>query len=161
MELINSNSEMIKEFFQSMDRMLDGISRLAKESRLHLNGEKFLNNREASNYLKVSIRTLQEWRDTGVIPYIQIKGKIIYRQKRYRTAFADLLQQGTAGITYHPLKNTFFPKLTKNINFISVVVRLYKPLEENTTRSAAQVWRFSFKSVGLGLERTEYGAYIC
>ena len=22
--------------------------------------------------------------------------------KRYRTAFADLLQQGTAGITYHP-----------------------------------------------------------
>lgn len=31
MELINGNSEMIKEFFQSMDRMLDGISRLAKE----------------------------------------------------------------------------------------------------------------------------------
>ncbi|KAA3937366.1 helix-turn-helix domain-containing protein, partial [Bacteroides ovatus] len=30
--------------------------------------------------LKVSIRTLQEWRDTGVIPYIQIKGKIIYRE---------------------------------------------------------------------------------
>ena len=28
--------------------------------------------------------------------------------KRYRTAFADLLQQGTAGITYLPLKNTFF-----------------------------------------------------
>ena len=35
---------------------------------------------ETSKYLKVSIRTLQEWRDTGVIPYIQIKGKIIYRQ---------------------------------------------------------------------------------
>ncbi|WP_333519640.1 helix-turn-helix domain-containing protein [Bacteroides intestinalis] len=67
MELINGNSELIKEFFQSMDRMLDGISRLAKESRPHLNGEKFLSNREAANYLKVSIRTLQEWRDTGVI----------------------------------------------------------------------------------------------
>lgn len=80
MELINSNSEIIKDFFQSMERMLDGISRLAKESRPNLNGEKFLSNREASQYLKVSIRTLQEWRDTGVIPYIQIKGKIIYRQ---------------------------------------------------------------------------------
>ena len=80
MELINSNSEIIKDFFQSMERMLDSISRLAKESRPHLNGEKFLSNREASKYLKVSIRTLQEWRDTGVIPYIQIKGKIIYRQ---------------------------------------------------------------------------------
>lgn len=80
MELINGNSELIKDFFQSMDRMLDAISPLAKESRPHLNGEKFLSNREAANYLKVSIRTLQEWRDTGVIPYIQIKGKIIYRQ---------------------------------------------------------------------------------
>ncbi|KAB5099144.1 helix-turn-helix domain-containing protein, partial [Bacteroides thetaiotaomicron] len=28
----------------------------------------------------VSLRTLQEWRDTGLIPFIQIKGKIIYRQ---------------------------------------------------------------------------------
>ena len=80
MELINGNSEIIRDFFQSMDRILDGISRLAKESRPNLNGEKFLSNREAAKYLKVSIRTLQEWRDTGVIPYIQIKGKIIYRQ---------------------------------------------------------------------------------
>ena len=80
MELINGNSEIIRDFFRSMDRISDGISRLAKESRPHLNGEKFLSNREAAEYLKVSIRTLQEWRDTGVIPYIQIKGKIIYRQ---------------------------------------------------------------------------------
>ena len=78
MELINGNSEIIRDFFQSMDRILDGISRLAKENRPHLNGEKFLSNREAAKCL--SIRTLQEWRDTGVIPYIQIKGKIIYRQ---------------------------------------------------------------------------------
>ena len=30
MELINGNSEIIRDFFQSMERMLDGISRLAK-----------------------------------------------------------------------------------------------------------------------------------
>ena len=80
MELINGNSEIIRDFFQSMDRILDGISRLAKENRPHLNGEKFLSNREAAKCLKVSIRTLQVWRDTGVIPYIQLKGNIIYRQ---------------------------------------------------------------------------------
>ena len=80
MELINGNSEIIKDFFQSMEKILGGIGKLAKESRPHLNGEKFLSNREASKCLKVSIRTLQEWRDTGVIPYIQIKGKIIYLQ---------------------------------------------------------------------------------
>ena len=31
MELINGNSEIIKDFFQSMERMLDGICKLAKE----------------------------------------------------------------------------------------------------------------------------------
>ena len=51
MELINGNSEIIKDFFQSMERMLEGIGKLAKESRPHLNGEKFLSNREASKYL--------------------------------------------------------------------------------------------------------------
>ena len=60
MELINGNSEIIRDFFQSMERMLDGISRLAKENRPHLNDEKFLSNRDAAKCLKVSIRTLQE-----------------------------------------------------------------------------------------------------
>ena len=35
MELINGNNEIIKDFFQSMERMLDGIGKLAKESRPH------------------------------------------------------------------------------------------------------------------------------
>lgn len=80
MELINSNSPQVKEFFQSLERMLDGISRMAKENKPPLNGERFLGNGEVAKLLKVSIRTLQDWRDNNIIPYIQIKGKIIYRQ---------------------------------------------------------------------------------
>jgi hypothetical protein len=160
MELINGNSEIIKDFFQSMEKILGGIGKLAKESRPHLNGEKFLSNREASKYLKVSIRTLQEWRDTGVIPYIQIKGKIIYRQSD-KNGFCRPITTRNGRNNLSLLKNTFFLKLTKNINSISVVFHLCKPFKENTTRSVAQVWRFSLNPVGLGLERTEYGAYIC
>lgn len=80
MELINSNSPQIKEFFQSLERMLDAISRMAKENKPSLNGERFLDNGEVAKLLKVSIRTLQDWRANNIIPYIQIKGKIIYRQ---------------------------------------------------------------------------------
>ena len=96
MELINSNSEMIKEFFQSMDRMLDGISRLAKESRPHLNGEKFLSNREAARMARYGRYPLHSDKRQNNLP-----------SKRYRTAFADLLQQGTAGITHRPKKHIF------------------------------------------------------
>jgi hypothetical protein len=80
MELINGNSPQVKEFFQSLERMLDGISRMAKNSKPALNGEQFLGNSEVTKLLKVSLRTLQDWRDNNIIPYIQIKGKIIYRQ---------------------------------------------------------------------------------
>ena len=80
MELINSNNPQVKEFFLSLERMLDGISRMAKDNKSALNGERFLGNSEVAKLLKVSIRTLQDWRDNNIIPYIQIKGKIIYRQ---------------------------------------------------------------------------------
>ena len=80
MELINKDTPQIKEFISSLDSMLNGIESIVKHYKPHLNGERFLSNNEVSKKLNVSLRTLQEWRDTGLIPFIQIKGKIIYRQ---------------------------------------------------------------------------------
>ena len=80
MELINKDTPQVKEFISSLDSMLDGIESIVKHYKPHLNGECFLSNNEVSKKLNVSLRTLQEWRDTGLIPFIQIKGKIIYRQ---------------------------------------------------------------------------------
>ena len=77
MELINKDTPQVKEFISSLDSILNGI---VKHYKPHLNGERFLSNHEVSKKLNVSLRTLQEWRDTGLIPFIQIKGKIIYRQ---------------------------------------------------------------------------------
>ena len=80
MELINKDTPQVKEFISSLDSMLDGIESIVKHYKPHLNCECFLSNNEVSKKLNVSLRTLQEWRDTGLIPFIQIKGKIIYRQ---------------------------------------------------------------------------------
>ena len=80
MELINKDTPQVKEFISSLDSMLNGIESIVKHYKPHLNGECFLSNHEVSKKLNVSLRTLQEWRDTGLIPFIQIKGKIIYRQ---------------------------------------------------------------------------------
>ena len=80
MELINKDTLQIKEFISSLDSMLNGIESIVKYYKPHLNGERFLSNNEVSKKLNVSLRTLQVWWDTGLIPFIQIKGKIIYRQ---------------------------------------------------------------------------------
>ena len=80
MELINKDTPQVKEFISSLDSMLKGIEIIVKHYKLHLNGERFLSSHEVSKKLNVSLRSLQEWRDTGLISFIQIKGKIIYRQ---------------------------------------------------------------------------------
>ncbi|KAA6309116.1 hypothetical protein EZS27_039331, partial [termite gut metagenome] len=60
--------------------ILDTIQQALKNRTLHLNGEKFLTNKDICRMLHVSSRTLQDWRNNGIVPYIQMKGKIIYRE---------------------------------------------------------------------------------
>ncbi|MCL2651666.1 MAG: helix-turn-helix domain-containing protein [Candidatus Azobacteroides sp.] len=60
--------------------MLDEIEKALKNRTPHLNGEKFMTHKEACGMLRVSARTLQEWKSSGKIPFIGLKGKTLYRQ---------------------------------------------------------------------------------
>jgi hypothetical protein len=80
MEVLNGKSEAVVSFFTAMDEMLDLMNKALKNRTPHLNGEKFLTNNDVCKMLKVSLRTLQEWRTSGKIPYIGLKGKILYRE---------------------------------------------------------------------------------
>lgn len=80
MELLDKKSAEIAQIFTALDEMLDFISQALKSRTPHLNGEKFLTNKDVCQMLHVSLRTLQDWRDNGIIPFIQIKGKILYRE---------------------------------------------------------------------------------
>ncbi|KAA6324983.1 hypothetical protein EZS27_025751 [termite gut metagenome] len=80
MEIIDNKSSEVVSFFTGLDEMLDGIGQALKNRTPHLNGEKFLTNRDVCRMLHISSRTLQDWRNNGIVPYIQIKGKIIYRE---------------------------------------------------------------------------------
>ena len=80
MEILDKKSTEITSFFLALDELLDTIQQALKSSTPQLNGEKFLSNRDVCRMLHVSSRTLQDWRDTGKIPFIQIKGKILYKQ---------------------------------------------------------------------------------
>jgi hypothetical protein len=80
MEILDKKSTEIASFFTNIDEMLGTIQQTLKNRTLHLNGEKFLSNRDVCRMLSVSSRTLQDWRDTSKIPFIQIKGKILYKE---------------------------------------------------------------------------------
>lgn len=80
MGILDKKSTEIASFFIGLDELLDIIQQALKNRTPHLNGEKFLSNRDVCRILHISSRTLQDWRDTSKIPFIQIKGKILYKQ---------------------------------------------------------------------------------
>ena len=64
-----------------MDNPLHGQPRqLTANYRPTLGGERFFTDKEVSARLKVSRRTLQDYRNEGRIAYIQLGGKILYRE---------------------------------------------------------------------------------
>ncbi|MDR2937039.1 MAG: helix-turn-helix domain-containing protein, partial [Rikenellaceae bacterium] len=79
-ELITRSNERISSFFKSLDRMVIGLERLAKTCKPTLDGERYLTDKEVSARLRLSRRTLQDYRDQGRIPYCQFGGKILYRE---------------------------------------------------------------------------------
>ena len=79
-EILTKDSEIIKTFFKSSERMLDDIDLMVENSKPHLNGERFLTDKEVSEKLKISRRTLQDYRTQDRIAYIQLGGKILYKE---------------------------------------------------------------------------------
>ena len=79
-EFIDSKNERVIRFCQLLDRMTNGIQHLVANHKPMLNGEHYLTDSEVSAKLKVSRRTLQEWRNNGQIAYIQLGGKILYAE---------------------------------------------------------------------------------
>ena len=80
MEILDRKSTDIASLFADLDELLNTIEQTLKNRTPHLNGENFLSNRDVCRMLHISSRTLQDWRDNGRIPLIQIKGKILYKQ---------------------------------------------------------------------------------
>ena len=78
--IIDKENERVRRFFALLDDMEKKVERLARDNRPPFNGERFLTDRELSGTLKISRRCLQDYRDQGRIPYIQLGGKILYRQ---------------------------------------------------------------------------------
>ena len=87
-ELMTRESGQMAALFRMLEHALDHIELLAENYRPVLG-------REVAKLLKTCRRTLQEYRDAGRMSYIQLGGKILYREsdierllmEGYREAF--------------------------------------------------------------------------
>ena len=94
-ELITEHDERIRSYFQALERLSKALETLFSKRKSSLDGESFYTDEELSQRLKISRRSLQDYRNQGRIPYIKLGGKILYRssdvermlEKGYRNEF--------------------------------------------------------------------------
>ena len=79
-ELIMPHNVGVKNVLENMKELLVLYKKVTGNYRPLLDGERYLTDREVAQILKVSRRTLQEYRNDGVLPYILLGGKVLYRE---------------------------------------------------------------------------------
>ena len=77
---IKTNDEWAVGFMKELDSMLNGIESMNEKSKASFSNERFLTDKEVSAWLKVSRRTLQDYRNNGMVSYYQLGGKILYKE---------------------------------------------------------------------------------
>lgn len=79
-ELIIPHNDGVKRVLESMKEVLALYKNVTGNYRPLLDSERYLTDREVAEILKVSRRTLQEYRNEGVLPYVLLSGKVLYRE---------------------------------------------------------------------------------
>lgn len=77
--ITRKNNERVKGFFVSLDRLSKVMEKLFTSRKPTLDGDSFYTDKELAEKLKLSPRSLQDYRNEGRIPYIKLGGKILYR----------------------------------------------------------------------------------
>lgn len=96
-EIVNKENESLSSAIHSLKKGQAKMNDIIKKYRPPLNGERYLTDKETSERLKISRRTLQEYRTTGKVPYILLGGKVLYKE-------SDLL---------HLLEENYYPPFSE------------------------------------------------
>lgn len=91
MDILDNKSPQTVSFFMALDELSATIQQVLQNRTPHLNGEKYLTNREVCQLLRISSRTLQNWRDTGKIQFIKLRGKILYTESNIEKIIRTIL----------------------------------------------------------------------
>ena len=79
-EIITQQAPQMQMFAQLMEGILKKLERYCATARPMLGGEVYLTGEEVCSQLRLSTRTLQEYRKLGTLPFYKIGGKILYKQ---------------------------------------------------------------------------------
>ncbi len=79
--LMDHDSPEIARLFTHLEHLTRLFKEHAGQFRPILNGERYLTEAELANSLKLTQRTLIEYRNTGKLPYYKLGGRVLYKER--------------------------------------------------------------------------------
>ena len=83
-DVFTLENEPLATVVQNMRKGSKWLSTFLESYRPPLDGERYLTDREVAELLRVSRRTLQEYRNNRVLPFILLGGKVLYPESGLR-----------------------------------------------------------------------------
>lgn len=77
---IDNQDPRVADLLRRLEKIDKSLKKLEPSCRRAFNGERFVNDSELAKMLKISRRTLQEYRTASAIPYYLVQGKILYKE---------------------------------------------------------------------------------
>lgn len=81
-ELIAGTIEALRKASRKADKLMDDYKPV-------LHGERLMTDGELATALRVSPRALRDYRNEGILPYIRMKGNILYRESDVERVLKD------------------------------------------------------------------------
>ena len=79
MYFLDKKDPQIAEILQRLKKMNELLDKNGSRPQPMFKSDYFMTDEELAKVLKVSRRTLQDYRNNGILSYIQVGGKILYR----------------------------------------------------------------------------------
>lgn len=88
-DVILERSPEVIAFFQTMDSLFTNIESMVGNCKPFLNGERFITDKQLADILRISRRTLQDYRTNGIISYYLLGGKVLYKESDVQKLLED------------------------------------------------------------------------
>ena len=87
--VLTGQDEPVFSLLRALDKTSRNLRVFMKDCRPLLNGERYLTNKDVSALLRISRRTLQDYRRNGILPFFRLGGKILYRESDLQKLLSD------------------------------------------------------------------------
>lgn len=82
--VITMDTESVTVLLQNMQKNSKWLSGFLESYSPPLDGDRYLTDKEVAELLRVSRRTLQEYRNNRILPFILLGGKVLYPESELR-----------------------------------------------------------------------------